>query len=118
MMPIAQRGSRSMRRGKESSRSGADDPDSAVLPQKPYGRLARAFFGGRGEMREEQTREELLEIDGARPVVNQLHRPLGIVRAGLVTVRWRLTQATSVVAQQSVARADAAYRERHESVEP
>jgi hypothetical protein len=57
----------------------ADDPNGTVLPQKPDRRLARAFFGSGGEVCEERTREELFEVDGAWPVVNELHHRREIV---------------------------------------
>jgi hypothetical protein len=53
--------------------------NGTVLPEKPDRRLARAFFGSGGEVCEERTREELFEVDGAWPVVNELHHRREIV---------------------------------------
>jgi hypothetical protein len=62
MTPIAQLGSRSMRPRKGVVAARADEPDGTVLPQKPHRRLTRAFFGSRGEVCVERTREELFEV--------------------------------------------------------
>ena len=78
MTPIAQLGSRSMRPGKESSRR---EPMIQTAPSSHRNQTgdSRGPSSEAVARCEERTREELFEVDGAWPIVNELHHRREIV---------------------------------------